>query len=400
MVTFSYRARTLDGELVEGTWTAATEQEALDEIREQGQFVIELTRPRIWSLSLPSIGSHRRVLPAGLLFRQLAVLLQSGMQLHESLTALIGDGQGREKELLSGLRQGIEHGQPFSEVLRSYGDIFPPLAVEVVAVGESSGRLPEMMQQLADWMEQEFRAREKMKTVLAYPAILFAETIAIACFLTIVVLPAFASLFLSMNAALPLPTRLLLDGSTFVQEHGMALLALLFVLCVGIFRLSQRPRMRQTLDRLRLFVPVFGQLQREIVWMRTFRALGVLLSCAIPLDEACEQASRIADNRYIEARLQAAANSVRQGFALTEVFASERSMPFILYELLRTGETVGKLSRLFQEGAAYAAMMADHHASRLQAMAEPAAYLIIFAIVGTIVAAVALPWLDMMTLFF
>ena len=180
----------------------------------------------------------------------------------------------------------------------------------------------------------------------------------------------------------------------------MALLALLFVLCVGIFRLSQRPRMRQTLDRLRLFVPVFGQLQREIVWMRTFRALGVLLSCAIPLDEACEQASRIADNRYIEARLQAAANSVRQGFALTEVFASERSMPFILYELLRTGETVGKLSRLFQEGAAYAAMMADHHASRLQAMAEPAAYLIIFAIVGTIVAAVALPWLDMMTLFF
>ena len=133
--------------------------------------------------------------------------------------------------------------------------------------------------------------------------------------------------------------------------------------------------------------------------MKSYRALGILLACTIPLDEALAQAGRVAGNHYIEQRLQSAAHSVRQGFPLSEVLAGEPSLPHILFELLRTGETAGRLPDMFQEGAAYAAMMAEHHAARLQAMAEPAAYLVIFALVGTIVAAVALPWLDMMTLF-
>ena len=298
------------------------------------------------------------------------------------------------------LQREIEQGRPFSEALREREEIFSPMAVEVVAVGESSGRLAEMMQQLADWMEQEHRAREKMKTVLTYPAILFAETLAIAIFLTLVVLPAFASLFLSMDAELPLPTRLLLDVSTYVQEQGLWLVLSVAVLVFAAIPFFRRPAIRFRLDHWRLRGPAFGRLQREIVWMKTFRALGVLLACTIPLDDALVQAGRVASNRDIEQRLQAAAKNIRQGFPLSEVLAGEPSLPRILYELLRTGETVGRMPEMFREGASYAALMAENHAARLQAMAEPAAYLVIFAFVGAIVAAVALPWLDMMTLFF
>lgn len=398
METFSYRARTADGDLIESTWTAETEADALDEIREQGQFVINLSRHK--KRSLPALSAKHQSLDAGMFFRQLAVLLQAGMQLRESLMVLEEEKGGRARDLLAELRSGVEHGRPFSDVLREHRDVFPPMAVAVAAVGEASGNHAGMIAQLADWMEQEARAREKMKTVLTYPLILFVETLAISCFLTLVVLPAFASLFLSMDAELPLPTRLLLDLSDFVQAHGAGIVIFLLLMFLALFVLSHRPRVRTMLDHGRLRGPVFGRLQREVVWMKTFRALSVLLGCAIPLDDALRQAGRVAGNRYIEQRLQAAADSVRQGFSLTEVFARESTMPHVLSELLRTGEAVGKLPAMFQEGSAYAAMMAENHAARLAAMAEPAAYLVIFALVGTMVAAVALPWLDMMTLFF
>lgn len=397
MVTFSYRARTVDGALVEGTWTAATEADALEEIREQGQFVIHLVPQRRRAVS--ALWTKHGDIDAGLICRQLAVLLHSGMPLRESLASLASEGNERETALLVDLRRSVEHGRPFSEALAEHSDVFSPIAVEIVAVGEAAGRLTEMMQQLADWMEQERRTREKLKTMLAYPAILFVETLLIACFLTLVVLPAFASLFVSMDAALPLPTRILLDAATFVEAHGIGLLIAIIVLVFFAIQLSRRPRVRFHLDHWRLSVPVFGRLQREAVWMKSYRALGILLTCTIPLDEALVQAGRVAGNRYIEQRLQSAAHSVRQGFPLSEVLAGEPSLPHILYELLRTGETAGRLPDMLQEGAAYAAIMAEHHAARLQAMAEPAAYLVIFALVGTIVAAVALPWLDMMTLF-
>ena len=400
METFSYRARTESGELAAGTWTAATEMEALDELREQGLFVMRLQRRSMRAFpSVRFLSLEQDSVDAALVCRQLSVLLHSGFPLRESLSAMIGEGGGREKELLVSLRQGVEQGRPFSELLREHGDVFPEMAVAVAAVGEAAGRLPEMMQQLAAWMEQEQRAREKLKTVLLYPAILFAETMAIACFLTVVVLPAFAELFLSMDAKLPLPTRLLLDWSAFVQEDGLWLLGGLVALGVAIFRWSRRPRVRLAIDRWRLKGPIFGRLQREVLWMKTFRALSVLLACAVPLDEALAQAGRVAGNRHVAERLESVAQSVRQGFPLSEALAGEPSLPPLLLEMLRTGEAAGRLPEMLREGAAYASMMAENHAARLQAMAEPAAYVVIFALVGTIVAAVALPWLDMMTLF-
>lgn len=396
MVRYAYQARAMDGTMVEGVWAADSEMQVLDEMREQGLFVVRLRERRSFWHRLPLL--FPAGIDAALFFRQLAVLLQSGMTLHESLAALAGEGS-REKKLLSSLRRGIEEGQSFSEVLRQHPGFFPSIAADIAGVGEASGQLSEMMQQLADWLAAERRTREKMKTVLTYPLFLFAETLGVTVFLTLVVLPAFADLFLSMDAELPLPTRLLLGWSRFLQEHGFALLLGGGVLGLLAYACFRRPEVRRRLDRFRLWGPFFGRLQREVVWMKVFRALSVLVHCAIPLDEAVLGAASAAGNQYVKERLCAAAPSIQQGFPLSEVLAGEATLPRMLHELLRTGEAAGRLPEMLGEGAAYAAMMAEHHAARLQAMAEPAAYLVIFAFVGGIVAAVALPWLDMMTLF-
>lgn len=133
--------------------------------------------------------------------------------------------------------------------------------------------------------------------------------------------------------------------------------------------------------------------------MKTYRALSVLTACGIPLDEAVQTAASVADNRAIERVLMAAARGIENGFPLSEVIAAETSLPHVLLKFLRTGELAGCLPEMFARGADSVAQAAAEHAARLQAMAEPAAYLVIFALVGGCVAAVALPWMDMMTMF-
>lgn len=399
MAVFSYRARQMDGTLAAGELVAESEAQAVREMRSRGLFVSQLQRKRTrrWQLTVFQRSfSRSQVAP---FFRQLAVLLAAGMSLHESLGALAGEETGCRRTFLTGLQQGIAEGQPFSKVLQRQERIFSPLAVGMVRVGEQAGRLPEMVAEMAGWMEEEQRAREKLKTVLAYPMILFVETLAIAGFLIGFVLPAFAELFLSMQAELPWPTRLLLEIGTFIQEDAWAMMMTVLVFAVGTGGLMHHPRVRRAWDRWQLCGPLFGRLRCEVVWMKTYRALSVLTACGIPLDEAVQTAASVADNRAIERVLMAAARGIENGFPLSEVIAAETSLPHVLLKFLRTGELAGCLPEMFARGADSVAQAAAEHAARLQAMAEPAAYLVIFALVGGCVAAVALPWMDMMTMF-
>ena len=400
MAVFSYRARQMDGTLAVGELVAESEAQAVREMRARGLFVSRLQKKRERRWRCPEIFQRPfSRTQAGPFFRQLAVLLSAGMSLHESLGALAGEEEGRRQAFLRSLQQRIAEGQPFSKALQRHEDVFSPVAVGMVAVGEQAGRLPEMVAELAGWMEEEHRAREKLKTVLAYPMILFVETVAIAVFLTGFVLPAFSDLFLSMQTELPWPTQLLLDVGALAREDAAGLVTGTFFLVLGARLLARRPQVRERLDRWRLFGPLFGRLRREVVWGKTYRALSVLVSCGIPLDEAVKASSSVADNRAIERVLDRAAHGIQSGFALSELLSGETSLPHVLLEFLRTGELAGCLPMMLGRGADYAAQAAENHAARLQAMAEPAAYLVIFALVGGCVAAVALPWMDMMTMF-
>ncbi len=400
MAVFSYRARQMDGTLAVGELVAESEAQAVREMRARGLFVSRLQKKRERRWRCPKIFQRPfSRSQAGPFFRQLAVLLSAGMSLHESLGALAGEEEGRRQAFVRGLQQRIAEGQPFSKALQHHEDVFSPVTVGMVAVGEQAGRLPEMVAELAGWMEEEHRAREKLKTVLAYPMILFVETVAIAVFLIGFVLPAFSDLFLSMQTELPWPTQLLLDVGALAREDAAGLVTGTFFLVLGARLLARRPQVRERLDRWRLFGPLFGRLRREVVWGKTYRALSVLVSCGIPLDEAVKASSSVADNRAIERVLDRAAHGIQSGFALSELLSGETSLPHVLLEFLRTGELAGCLPMMLGRGADYAAQAAENHAARLQAMAEPAAYLVIFALVGGCVAAVALPWMDMMTMF-
>ena len=409
MVVFTYRAHRLDGAEVAGEIAADTAREALAAGRERGLFGSAL-RPRRQGpllclrqgISRPAILGRRFLVrrrgEEALLCRQLAVLLRSGLPLYESLQSLAGSRSDGYAVLLRELAAGLAAGRTFSELLAARPQVFSQLSAALVRVGERSGRLPEMMQQLAAWLEQSCRSREKLKTALLYPSVLLIETVGLGIFLTLVVLPALSSLILSLRADVPWPTRLLLSWSAFVQASWPLLLTGVIAAAVLLLLLLRLPRVADRAERLRLSLPFFGELRREVLWLQVLRALSMLVSCGISIDEAAREAASVTGSRYMRQRLLAVAAGIRQGFPLTELLTDERTLPPLLLEFLRAGETSGCLQEMLDHGADYAEMMAEHHAARLQALAEPLAYLIVFALVGGFVAAVSLPLLDMMLL--
>ena len=235
MAVFTYRAHRLDGGEVAGEIAAGSAREALAAVRERGLFVSSL-RPKRQDALLrlrQSVGDFvgrgcfltRRRGEEALLCRQLAVLLRAGLPLYESLQSLAGSRSDGYAALLRELAAGLAAGKAFSELLAAQPQVFSRLSAALVRVGEQSGRLPEMMQQLAAWLEQSRRSREKLKTALLYPSVLFIETVGLGIFLTLVVMPALSSLLLSLQAEVPWPTRLLLSWSAFVQTSWPLLLA-------------------------------------------------------------------------------------------------------------------------------------------------------------------------------
>lgn len=407
MAVFSYRAHRLDGACVAGEVTAPSAQEALAAVREQGLFVSSLqareaapSRFRAalarWSRAAarPTLGRQRA--QELLLCRQLAVLLRSGLPLYESLLALAGRGTSAYAALLRELAAGLAAGRTFSSALREHPRVFSRLTVEIVRVGERSGQLPEMMARLSDWLVQAQRNRERLQTLLLYPAVLFFLTVSFGLFLTFAVLPTLSALLLSFQVALPLPTRLLLAWSAFLQEEWPRVLLLLAGAMLAALLLLQRPSIAERVERLRFRLPLFGTLRRELEWLQIYRALAVLLGCGISLDAAVLQAADVTGSRYLRRRLQTVAVGIQQGLPLTELLAGETTLPPLLLEFLRAGETSGCLQEMLGHGAAYAEMLAENHAARLQALAEPVAYLIVFLFVAAFVAAVSLPILDMM----
>ena len=401
MALFAYRAHGIDGTLRTGEIAADSQAAALAQIRGQGLFVSGLVEKtaaaRPWEAWQVLWRRHQFARHEALFVRQLAVLLRSGLTLYDSLVALSGGASGSTHALLIKLQGEIAAGRPFSETLRQTG-LFQPLTAAIVQVGEESGDLPQMLERLAVWLERREQSREKLKTVLAYPLFLLLETLGIGTFLLLFVLPAFADLFLSMGAELPLPTRLLLGLSSLLLENAGLLLGGLLLGSLVTLALLRRGYGREWLARWRLRGPVFGRLRRETAWLQILRALSVLLSCGISLDAALRKAKSVADSVYLTRVLSNLSQGTLQGFALSEQLRREPTFPAVLLELLRAGEAAGCQAEMLGHGADYLAMRVENQAARLQALAEPCAYLVIFVLVGGIVAAVALPWLEMMTL--
>ncbi len=340
-----------------------------------------------------------------ILARQLATLLRAGMPLVPALSALVEQLQGVPKrglmrlgsqgdtltEIMQQVADSVNAGSTLANALKKHPSVFSSLFVNMVAAGEMSGTLEDALLRLAEMLEKRVNLAGKVKSAVAYPAMMVVVAAGVVVFLLSFVVPSITEIFLEMNRTLPWPTRLLISTSTFIKTY---LLLITIIVCAGFcgsrFWLRSKEG-RLFMDRSKLKLPLFGKLFLKLEIARLTRTLGILLISGIPVLGALEIAKSVMGNSFIAHAMDSVKDLVSRGDNIAGAVRKTGLFPPIVFHILATGQIGGNIEAALIDIADMFDGEVDRQAKTLVLLLEPAILIIMGIIIGFIVLAVLLP---------
>ena len=327
-----------------------------------------------------------------ILARQLATLLRAGMPLVPALSALVEQLRGGTlAEIMQQVADSVNAGSTLADALKKHPSVFSNLFVNMVAAGEMSGTLEDVLLRLAEMLEKRVNLAGKVKSAVAYPAMMVVVAVGVVVFLLSFVVPSITEIFLEMNRALPWPTRLLISTSAFIKTY---LLLIAIIVCVGFcgIRLWLRTKEgRLFVDRSKLKLPLFGKLFLKLEIARLTRTLGILLISGIPVLGALEIAKSVIGNSFIAHAMDSVKDLVSRGDNIAGAVRKTGLFPPIVFHIIATGQIGGSIEAALIDIADMYDGEVDRDAKTLVSLLEPAILIIMGVIVGFIVLAVLLP---------
>ena len=396
MPAYRYEALDVDGKAAKGLVEADSAKAARAQLRAQALVPLDVTP--VADAATGSTGGTRftrRVFSrSGLTVctRQLAGLVGSGLPLERALTALSDESEdARQRELLSHLRSEVNAGSSFARALGTAPREFDEVYRAVVAAGEQSGALGQVLERLADDLEERQQLRAKLLGAMLYPAIVSLIALIIVTFLVTYVVPQVASAFSSSKRALPGLTVAMLALSGFVRHWGWAL-ALALLGGGTLFVLARRgAAFRERSDAAFLRLPLIGRLARGYNAARFGGTLAMLAGAGVPILKALQAAAETLGNRAMRADALDALVQVREGAPLASALAGKKRFPGLLAMFARLGEQTGQLPLMLQRAATQLSGEVQRRALAVATILEPLLIVVMGAVVMLIVLAVLLP---------
>ncbi len=333
-----------------------------------------------------------------LLCRQLSTLLGAGVDLLKGLTIISRQiTHPRLKQIIIEVSYSIEQGSSLSEAFRSYANVFNPLFINIVHVGEESGNMDKSFQYLADLYENEKSIREKIKMATRYPKIVIIALSCAVFFLMSFVIPKFITLFDKAKVALPLPTRILIMTSNFFSDNVLLLILTAAALVIAYrFALNYR-QVVMTRDRLRLRVPVLGKLSIKIYMSRFCRVFSLLSRSGINIIHTLKLAATALDNLVLVSILDEVREDVEKGTDINQALAAQPYFPEMVVQMVAVGEETGRMDEMMARVADYFEVEADYTIKNLSTLIEPLLLLVMGVMVGFIALAIFTPMWNMMS---
>ncbi len=400
MPLYRYKALNARGELFDGQMEADSDGEVVVRLQEQGHLPVEarlaseggganwldrLFRPR------PFAGQQMVQFT-----QQLATLLGAGQPLDRSLGILLElPADEKARNTVADIRDAVHGGLPLSTALERQHGIFGPLYVNMVRAGEAGGGLHDALQRLADYLERNRALKSRVVNALIYPAILLVVIGFALMFLLGYVVPQFALMYESLDAALPWFTRAVLGVGLFVRDWWFALL-LAPALAAGWFAWRLRDAgFHARFDRWLLERRWVGALAARLDTARLARTLGTLLRNGVPLLTALGIARRVLKNRALAADVAAAAEDVRNGHGLATSLAKGKRFPRLAVQMIQVGEESGALDAMLLKTADTFEAETAQALDRMLAALVPLVTLVLAAVVGAVIVAVLVPLYDL-----
>ncbi|MDD4996289.1 MAG: type II secretion system F family protein [Patescibacteria group bacterium] len=401
---FEYQAKNLKGETITGTIESINQNAALEMLARRQMIIISLKETSalpIWRRPI-NLSFLERVTGKDMVFlsRQLSVMVMAGLPLVESLEILARQtSKPALKKIVESVAENVRGGSRFSSALAKYPKVFNNFYINMVRAGETAGKLDEVLDYLANEQEKNYDLMSKIRGAMIYPIFVISAVIGVMILMMVFVVPQLTDILKESGVSLPLPTKILIATSDFLENYTL-LIVLFLVVFVVAFRFFLKSKAGQMIwDKTLLKMPIFGVLFKQVYLVRFTRSLSTLIIGGIPLTAGLKIVSEVVSNYVFKEIILDAIIDVEEGRSVSNAFLNSSAVPKMLPHLMAIGEETGKLDEVLGKIADFYSREVENILSKLVTLLEPIILIFLGVVVGGMVASIILPMYKLATAF-
>ena len=328
--------------------------------------------------------------------RQLATMIDAGLPLVQCLEILSKQQENSTfKRTIAEIQEDVEAGTTFADSMRKHPKVFDNLYSNMIEAGETGGILDTILNRLAIFMEKTMALKKKIKGAMVYPAICLAISVLILIVILVFVIPVFEEMFSQMDAALPIPTQVVVAISHAFKENLIWIILPTILLIYVFKRVYSTEKGRYRIDQFFLRLPVVGVLIRKVAVAKFTRTLSTMLQSGVPILEALQVVAKTAGNKVIERAVFRVGDAIAEGRPMAEPLMESGVFPNMVVQMINVGESVGALDTMLEKIADFYDEEVDQAVANLTAMIEPFMMVFLGGMIGTLVVAMYLPIFEM-----
>jgi type IV pilus assembly protein PilC len=394
--TFEYAVRDKAGKVVKGKIEASNQAAVANRLRTMGMAPISITEVQTTGLNaeikIPGLSDRITLKDLAIMARQLATMINAGLSLLRALAILAEQTENKPlARVISQVRNDVETGLSLSAALGKRKDVFPPLMINMIKAGEVGGFLDEVLLSIAGNFEAEVKLRNKVKSAMTYPVVVFVIAILAVTGMLLFIVPIFAGMFSSLGGELPLPTKILVFLSNLLKWTAPFVVIGLIAFAAWWGRHKNDSGVRDKWDPFKLKVPVFGGLTKKIAVSRFTRNFGTMIHAGVPILQALDIVAATSGNVVVERAVRAVQESVRTGQSLTGPLSQHPVFPPMVVQMMAVGEDTGALDTMLHKISEFYDQEVEATTEQLTSLIEPIMIVVIGAIIGAMVIAMYMP---------
>jgi type IV pilus assembly protein PilC len=397
--TFDYKVRDRSGNLIEGTLDGDNLGLVVGRLRSMGYLPVSVTPASASALRfdvvIPGVTDRIKSKDVAAFTRQFATMVDSGLSISRALSVLSAQiANKRFAQVVRDVRDGVESGRSLSDALAQHPRVFDELYVSMVRAGEVGGSIDVVLRSVATQLEKQVAIARKIRGAMTYPVVVVSVISLLFVVMMVFIVPVFKRLFVTLDAPLPAPTRIVIAiSNTLASWHAGIVIALIVAVIVGWRRWIATESGREKWDGWKLRPPIFGPLAHKAALARFAFTLSSLVSAGVPVLESLDIVARATGNAVLAKATQEIKRAVREGRPFADPMRANPVFPQLMVQMVEVGEQTGALDDMLGKAADYYQAEVDQTVDNLSSILEPLLVVVMGGMVGTVIVSLYLPML-------
>ncbi len=400
MPTFTYKARDNTGQVFSGTLEGESREMVIDRLREMKYFIISVDKKSGGLLSTEiTLFQTIKIRDLAIFFRQFATMVTAGLTLVNCLEIL---SKQTENKLLSkkidDIKKNVEQGATLTDAFANHPETFSKLYINMIKAGEIGGVLDDILNRMATLMEKEYELRQKIKSAMTYPGFIMGAAVVMGIFMLTFILPQFVGVFQQFGGQLPFLTKMLVGFTVLFNTYWYIFFAVTALIIFLFISYNRTKRGHRNIDRIKLKIPVFGNLLLKTAINRFTRILGTLIQSGVPIIQSLKVSADSIGNDIIAEAVIQSADRIKEGQSISAPLEESGVFPPMVTQMIMVGEESGELETMLLNVSQFYDQEVQRAVEQLTSVIEPIMMAVVALGVGVLVIAMYLPIFSMVEL--